>query len=466
MHAPIAVRQSSPARQVNKELTIAPSLERRRLQCYLAQIIADLAGLLSGFAILGYLYLGPDRIADALITGQVLAPIFLTVALYNGTYSIDSLRNIGRGISKALLALALSAFAIVLIGFLTKSGAQFSRFAFTAGVGLSGLFLIWSRLQMRSFVTWRCGANVMNELVLNDGGPSINLPGAIEISASELQLVPDLNDPDAMHRVGLALRHIDRVVVSCPLEKRAAWAMALKGANVTGEVLDEQVVQLGAQGARVIGDQGALLVSAGPLGLRSRAMKRIFDMFCAAGALVLLSPVLLLTALAIKLEDGGPVLFVQKRVGRGNRFFQMYKFRSMSVGRSDKDAAVLTMRDDDRLTRIGQFIRRTSIDELPQLFNVLLGDMSLVGPRPHAVGALAGDKLYWEVDLRYWHRHSLKPGLSGLAQIRGFRGSTDHERDLLDRLQSDLEYLEGWTILRDIQIIFLTLRVLVHDKAF
>jgi lipopolysaccharide/colanic/teichoic acid biosynthesis glycosyltransferase len=111
-------------------------------------------------------------------------------------------------------------------------------------------------------------------------------------------------------------------------------------------------------------------------------------------------------------------------------------------------------------------LRRTSIDEFPQLFNVLLGDMSLVGPRPHAIGSQAGDKLFWEVDRRYWQRHSLKPGMSGLAQVRGFRGATDTERDLEDRLQSDLEYVEGWTIMRDIKIIVQTLGVLVHERAY
>ena len=175
---------------------------------------------------------------------------------------------------------------------------------------------------------------------------------------------------------------------------------------------------------------------------------------------------MLIVAAAIKLEDGGPVFFVQRRMGRGNRFFNMYKFRSMSVALSDKEGTVSASRDDGRVTRVGNIIRRTSIDELPQLINVLLGDMSLVGPRPHAIGSQAGDKLFWEVDLRYWQRHSLKPGLSGLAQIRGFRGATEQESDLVYRLQSDLEYLEGWTIFRDISIIFQTLRVVVHDQAY
>ncbi len=344
------------------------------------------------------------------------------------------------------------------------------RFAVTVvwmAVPLSGQApLTWSRLSMRAFVRWRCGAHVRNDLIINDGGPVVSLPGAIEVSADALGIRADLDDPGVLDRVGSVLRNIDRVVVSCPIERRAVWAMLLKGVNIEGEVLDEQVRQLGAQGARVIGEHGMLLVSVGPLGLRSRAIKRIFDIVCAGGAIVVLAPLLALVALAIKLEDGGSVLFIQKRVGRSNRFFQMYKFRSMSEGHADRDGRVSTSRGDDRITRVGAFIRRTSIDELPQLFNVLKGDMSVVGPRPHALGSHAGDKLFWEVDRRYWHRHSLKPGLSGLAQVRGFRGATESEGDLVDRLQSDLEYLEGWTIMRDVTIVLLTLRVLVHHRAF
>ena len=242
--------------------------------------------------------------------------------------------------------------------------------------------------------------------------------------------------------------------------------MMLKGANVEGEVLDDDVVRLDAQGARVASGHGLLLVSAGPLGLRARFVKRLFDLAFAITALVVLAPLLLTAALLIRLEDGGPVFFVQRRMGRGNRFFDIIKFRSMTMSQSDGAGAVSTSRADKRVTRIGHFIRLTSIDELPQLINVLKGDMSLVGPRPHAIGSQAGSKLFWEVDLRYWQRHCLRPGLSGLAQVRRFRGATEHESDLVDRLQSDLEYLEGWTIMRDIKIILLTLRVLVHDRAF
>ena len=168
----------------------------------------------------------------------------------------------------------------------------------------------------------------------------------------------------------------------------------------------------------------------------------------------------------ILLEDGAPVLFVQRRVGRGNRFFAIYKFRSMRNERSDADGRTSASRDDDRITRVGRFIRATSIDELPQLFNVLAGDMSLVGPRPHAIGSQAGEKLFWEVDQRYWLRHALKPGITGLAQVRGWRGATECETDLKGRLQADLEYLRGWSLWRDIRILVATVKVVVHERAY
>jgi lipopolysaccharide/colanic/teichoic acid biosynthesis glycosyltransferase len=123
-------------------------------------------------------------------------------------------------------------------------------------------------------------------------------------------------------------------------------------------------------------------------------------------------------------------------------------------------------RDDDRVTRVGRFLRSTSIDELPQLINVLLGSMSVVGPRPHALGSLAGDQLFWHVDERYWHRHALKPGITGLAQIRGFRGATHTREHLTSRLQADLEYMSGWSLWRDVSIVLSTAKVLVHPDAY
>jgi len=442
------------------------SLERRRLQSYLAIMCGDIAMLITGFALAGYIYLGSEGVDAGLLLGQLVLPVFLTIALYNGAYSLQTLIQPSHSMLKALIALLISSLVIIFIAFFTKSSHDFSRVAFTLGVLIAGFLLPWCRLQMRSFVLWRCGPKVINELVIDDGGPELALPDAHHISAEQFGLRPELSDPLAIDRIGMQLRHMDRVIVSCPPERRLAWAMIFKGAAIQGEVIDDAIVTLGAQGARQAGGHGLMLVSVGTLGMRARAMKRLLDLVLAGAALALFAPLMVLVALAIVIEDRGPVLFVQRRIGLGNTFFAMFKFRSMTVAHGDHDGRHSTRRGDVRITRVGRFIRRTSIDELPQIFNVLLGDMSLVGPRPHAIGSQAGDKLFWEVDTRYWLRHGLKPGLTGLAQVRGLRGATLYESDLASRLNADLEYINGWSLWRDLGIIIATLKVLVHDQAY
>lgn len=423
-------------------------------------------GLLRRLRRFGLCLLGYDGLDQAGLLAQLSLPVFLTIALYNGAYSLEALRRPRDGALSALVALGIAAAMVIFIAFYTKSSREFSRVLFTGGVVLAALAIAWTRAQMRAFVHWRCDGRVTNELVILDGGPRLALDGGFAIDARRLGLVPSLDDPAALNRIGAVLDAIDRVVVSCPPERREAWAAVLKGANIDGEVLDDTVARLGAQGARIEGDRGFLRVSLGPLGMRARAAKRLFDVVVASLGLLLLLPLLLAVSLAILVEDGWPVLFVQRRVGRSNRFFAMYKFRSMRAEASDGAGHRSTSRDDDRITRVGAFIRRTSIDELPQLINVLKGEMSIVGPRPHALGSQAGDKLFWEVDQRYWQRHALKPGLTGLAQVRGQRGATEEEEDLSRRLNSDLEYLSGWSLTRDIRIVAATLRVLIHDRAF
>ena len=444
----------------------AMPLERRRLQCYLALLVSDMAAIFGGFAAAGWLYLGSDGVTMGAHLAQLLLPIFLTIALYNGTYSLRSLEHAASGALRALIAIGLAASAVLFIAFYTKSSASFSRVLFSGGIVLSSGLLGLLRGQMRGFVTWRCGGRVINEIVICDGGPPLALPGARLVDAAAHAITPALDDPVALHRIGLLLRGVDRVTVSCHPSRRLAWATILKGANIDGEVVDDAVTELGAQGARIVSGRGLLRVSVGPLGLRARALKRAFDLAFAVMALIVLAPLLLVIALAIRIEDGGPALFVQRRVGRGNRFFAMYKFRSMGLSASDADGIHSTQRNDPRITRVGHWIRRTSIDELPQLLNVLKGEMSIVGPRPHALGSQAGSKPFWQVDERYLTRHALKPGLTGLAQVRGLRGSTLHEEDLVQRLGADLEYLNGWSIWRDLAIVVATVRVLVHPRAY
>lgn len=447
-------------------LPLAPSLERRRLQIYLLLMLADAIAILGASLGAGLLYLADMTAPGALLQAGVLIPIYWAVALNLGAYSLAALVSPRFGSLRALAALVLAAIGVVFVAFYTNSGAEFSRPAFGLAVGVATGLLVWTRFGLCRLSFWRCGQTALNTLFIDDRGGFAPIPHAFHIDAVEHGLRPDLTDPHMLNRIGRYLANMDRVLVSCPPERRFAWAQVFKGANIQGEVMDRQVRDLGAVGAVRGPGFGALVVSTGPLGLRARAAKRLLDLVLTVPALVVLTPLLALVAVLIKLEDGGPVLFVQRRMGRSNRFFPIYKFRSMRVDRADRDGMCSASRQDDRVTRIGRFIRCTSIDELPQLFNVLKGEMSLVGPRPHALGSLAGDKQFWEVDDRYWLRHSLKPGLTGLAQIRGWRGATDTESDLANRLQCDLEYIAGWTVLRDLQIIFATVKVLVHDRAY
>ncbi|MBN8814142.1 MAG: sugar transferase [Sphingomonas sp.] len=204
----------------------------------------------------------------------------------------------------------------------------------------------------------------------------------------------------------------------------------------------------------------------GPLSLASRVQKRAFDLALTIPALILIAPLLLVVAIAIRLDSKGPALFAQTRIGRNNQPFKIFKFRSMYMAQTDANGTVSASRNDSRITRVGKFIRATSIDELPQLFNVLIGNMSLVGPRPHATASTAGDQLFWEVSHHYWMRHASKPGITGLAQIRGFRGSTEKREDLEGRLRCDLEYLQNWTFWGDLVILLATVKVLKHQNAF
>jgi len=184
--------------------------------------------------------------------------------------------------------------------------------------------------------------------------------------------------------------------------------------------------------------------------------KWVFDKTIAAAALVLLAPVMAVVAIAIKLESKGPVLFRQKRYGFNNELIEVFKFRSMYTDKCDAAAVRLVTKDDPRVTRIGRFIRKTSIDELPQLFNVLIGNLSLVGPRPHALQAKADNRLYDEVVEGYFARHKVKPGITGWAQINGWRGETDTEEKIRKRVEHDLYYIENWSVLLDLYILVKT----------
>lgn len=189
-------------------------------------------------------------------------------------------------------------------------------------------------------------------------------------------------------------------------------------------------------------------------------IKRFFDFFGSLILLVSLTPFLLLISLFIKINSPGPAIFKQKRKGQYGVDFEVYKFRSMYFNKNDSFTAATI--EDNRITKFGKFLRRTSLDELPQLLNVLIGDMSLVGPRPHAKEM---DEILIKKISKYSYRMNMKPGMTGLAQIKGFRGGDDLEKLKL-RVNYDLSYIDKWSLFLDIKILIMTIPSLMSTKAY
>jgi Undecaprenyl-phosphate glucose phosphotransferase len=204
-----------------------------------------------------------------------------------------------------------------------------------------------------------------------------------------------------------------------------------------------------------------------PLSTFQLVVKKTEDMLVASLLLVLTGPLMLMIAVAIRLESPGPSLFCQQRRGYNERLFGVLKFRTMFAEARDDHAAQQTVRGDDRVTRIGRFLRRSSLDELPQLINVLRGEMSVVGPRPHALQTKADGQLFDEVVANYSARHCVKPGITGWAQVNGWRGATDTVEKIVARVEHDIDYIENWSLRRDLAIICMTVvRVFSDSDAY
>lgn len=258
---------------------------------------------------------------------------------------------------------------------------------------------------------------------------------------------------------------IDGVIVALPLaadRRVTAVVDRLRNAAIDiGVCLDQYGFQASGPGA-AMGEDDRLAgvpvfwVERRPLRDWRGIAKEVEDRLFAAFVLVLIAPVLAAIALLIKLDSPGPVLFKQKRHGYNNRLIEVFKFRTMYHHAQDQKAERLASRDDPRVTRIGRILRRTSLDELPQFFNVLRGDMSVVGPRPHALSAKAGGLLYQEAVENYDQRHRMKPGITGWAQVSGWRGETAVVEQIEQRVRHDLYYIDNWSVLMDARIILRT----------
>jgi exopolysaccharide biosynthesis polyprenyl glycosylphosphotransferase len=456
-HLPLDVRLNRP---------LAPPLERLRLRLCLSLMIVDGLAILASFLFAGVIYLGEFPSEIALREATLIAPMFLIFGFHGSFYKPELIFSIRNSLYNCIYSFAVSAMVFVLITFYSKITEEFSRVIFTLGCFLSVVTILSLRWLIRLWVRRVVGPSLQNTVIIHAGGPAIHMDHAYHVDANEHDLSPDANDPANLDRLGRYMQNMDRVIISCAHDDRALWAPLLRAAGVQGEFVSDALRKLGALKIQNEVGFSSVVVSTRPLGIEARVLKRLMDVSLSSFALLVLSPLMAVVALLIRLEDGGPVLFRQRRMGYGNRFFWIYKFRSMRTELGDADGSRSISREDDRTTTIGKLIRRTSIDELPQLFNVWRGDMSLVGPRPHALGSQAGEKLFWEIDGRYWNRHVLKPGVTGLAQVRGFRGATACEQDLADRLKADLEYISNWSLWLDVKILLKTLRVLIHDNAY
>jgi len=448
---------------------VVHALARRRKHRNAIRISAffgDLMVIVLAFALGATIRYANPFDTQALDTLAVILPAYVIMAMTQHAFNMSVVARARVSAIKACGALLLAIALVGLVAFFLQAVGGVSRGVVGVGATLSVGFIIAFRTWLAVYAHHLLGDVTINEVVIQDGVHAQVHDGSIVLDAARDGIALRLDNPAMLDRLGRCLHAADRVIVVCPLERRAHWVSALKSSNVNGEILTRELDEIGAIGLGSYNGGTTLAVAAAPLVLVDQLMKRALDLFLVSIALPILLPFMVVVAIAVKLDSKGPVFFRQPRVGLGNRVFHIYKFRSMRVAQNDLMGSQSTSRGDSRVTRVGAFIRRTSIDELPQILNVLTGDMSIVGPRPHPLECKAEDRLFWDIDGRYWHRHAVKPGMTGLAQIRGFRGATEKESDLTNRLQADLEYVAGWSIWRDVGIIIATVRVLTHRNAF
>ena len=279
-----------------------------------------------------------------------------------------------------------------------------------------------------------------------------------------LPLIGGLNELLALARAG----ELDQVLFCVPNlpPKRLQDIMEeLSSVSVDVAVIPAEAIQLAPDyRVQLLGNLPVLTLWQRPFRDVSGILKRGEDLLIAGTAVVLLSPVLLLTALLVRLSSPGPIFFIQPRIGFNNELIKVLKFRTMYADQSDLKAEQTTTAGDPRITPIGRTLRKLSLDELPQLFNVIRGDMSLIGPRPHATHMKVGDRYYQEAVRGYAGRHRVKPGITGLAQVKGVRGEIRTIERAKLRVELDTKYIENWSLPLDFWILLLTVRAVIWDR--
>jgi Undecaprenyl-phosphate glucose phosphotransferase len=411
-----------------------------------------------------------------LMTGGVT---LVTFELF-GLYKLSAFSAILRQLPRIVLAWTIAIGVLVAALFFLKLGPELSRVWLALWFAAGGLALIGGRLALAGLVHhWaKEGRLYRRAAIYGSGTVTEAMIRKLEREAvGEVRISGIFDDRDGERGAGMIAGYprlggladlvahcrrtrIDLVIVALPIaaEQRLVDVMRQISVLPVDIKLPAAATSLrfSPRTYSRIGNVSMIDLHDAPIADWGRVSKWLFDKIVGIVALLLLAPVMAAVAVAIKLDSRGPVLFRQKRYGFNNELIEVLKFRSMYVDDCDATASRLVTRGDARVTRVGRFIRRTSLDELPQLLNVVKGDLSLVGPRPHALHAKAANQLYDEVVEGYFARHKVKPGITGWAQINGWRGETDTPEKIRKRVEHDLYYIENWSVFLDIYILVRT----------
>jgi Undecaprenyl-phosphate glucose phosphotransferase len=410
-----------------------------------------------------------ENISEYAVPCLLGAVLLANFQQFRGAYRISVLGNLTQSLAASLSALCISMGMVLAVVFLSKTSADYSRGWFLIWVAGSAVGVIaWRAVLCLAVRRWyRAGRLQRAVAVVGRGGQAGRLAhhfAADPNAGIRVVTVFDRGEDDEE-----AVSHVERYVRSDAVD---AVMIALPWADDGLERLLARLRMLpvdirlvpdfsGALGRSsrlgTLGGMPVLNVADRPLSDWRAVFKAVEDKCLGAAILVAITPVLLGIALAVKLDSPGPVLFRQRRYGFNNQLIEVLKFRTMHVAMSDANAEQLTRRNDPRVTRVGAFLRRTSLDELPQFINVMRGEMSIVGPRPHALSAKAGGVLYQRAVAEYAARHRVKPGITGWAQVNGWRGETETLNDIRQRVEHDLYYIDNWSPWLDIKIILRTI---------
>ena len=442
-------------------------------------LLADLAlllfcGLLPGLAD-EYVGLNLGSETDQFIAVLVGMAIFLLVGRVVRLYQTRRVLDHRAGLRRLGITL-LATFALLMtIGVATKTSASYSRIWFFSWMGLACLTTLFVRYWLVRAARRKIdrGAFVYKALSVGLFCPPLSAQeiartsDGLVLTTEAVRLSGPSELPDLVDRI--RYEEIDQVYLAVPwVDAPLAFDRLQDLRHLAAEIFvlpHEHRIRSNQIAVSRFGDQLSLVAGDRPIDGWDLWAKRAQDILVSSAILIVASPLLAAIALAIRLDSRGPVLFRQRRVGFNGKTFELLKFRSMYFEMGDADAFRQTSRNDDRVTRVGRFIRRTSLDELPQFINVLQGSMSVVGPRPHALQTRTEGRPLEEMAERYAARHRVKPGLTGLAQVRGFRGELDSIKKLKRRVAYDIEYIENWSTWLDIKIILRTALLIVRDPA-